>query len=162
MDSSETTYRLLEGELVATGLRFGIVVSRFNSFVTERLLEGALDAIRRTGGDLARIDVAKAPGSVEIPVVARTMAASGNYDAIICLGAVIKGETDHYDHVAGQAAAGVAAIGRETGVPTIFGILTCDTLEQAINRAGAKSGNHGFGAAMTAIETANLLKKLRL
>lgn len=159
MDSSQPN--VLEGELSAAGARFGVVVSRFNSFITEKLLAGALDAIRRTGGDLSAVDVAHVPGSLELPVTAKVMAESGKYDAVICLGAVIRGETGHYDHVAGETAGGIAAVGRETGVPVVFGVLTTDTLDQAINRAGAKSGNNGFGAAMTAIEMASLLKKLR-
>lgn len=161
MSAESAQPRVLEGDLSAAGRRFAVVVARFNSFVTEKLLEGALDAIRRTGGDLARVDVARVPGSVEIPVTARTLAQTGRYDAVICLGAVIRGETGHYDHVAGEAASGVAAVGRETGVPTVFGVLTCDTLEQAINRSGAKSGNHGFSAAMSAIEMASLLETIR-
>lgn len=161
MDNTDNAFRLIEGELSARGLRFGIVVSRFNSFITERLLEGAADALRRNGAAADAIDVAKVPGSLEIAVVAREMAASGRYDAVICLGAVIRGETPHFDYVASESAKGVAAVGRETGVPTIYGILTCNTLEQAINRAGAKSGNKGFDAAMGAIEMANLIKQMR-
>jgi 6,7-dimethyl-8-ribityllumazine synthase len=161
MDHTDKPYRLVEGELSARGLRFALVVSRFNSFITERLLGGALDALRRNGAAADAIDVAKVPGSLEIPVAAREMASSGRYDAVICLGAVIRGETPHFDYVAAESAKGVAAVGRETGVPTIYGILTCNTLEQAINRAGAKSGNKGFDAAMGAIEMANLIKELR-
>lgn len=161
MENTEKAYRLIEGEFSARGLRFALVVSRFNSFITERLLSGALDALRRNGAAADAIDVAKVPGSLEIPVVAREMAASGRYDAVICLGAVIRGETPHFDYVAAESAKGVAAVGRETGVPTIYGILTCNTLEQAIDRAGAKSGNKGFDAAMGAIEMANLIKELR-
>jgi 6,7-dimethyl-8-ribityllumazine synthase len=161
MENTDNAYRLIEGELSARGLRFGIVVSRFNSFITERLLDGAADALRRNGADAKAIDVAKVPGSLEIAVVAREMAASGRYDAVLCLGAVIRGETPHFDYVASESAKGVAAVGRETGVPTIYGILTCNTLEQAINRAGAKSGNKGFDAAMGAIEMANLIKQMR-
>jgi 6,7-dimethyl-8-ribityllumazine synthase len=161
MENTDKPYRLIEGELSAGGLRFALVVSRFNSFVTERLLGGALDALRRNGAAADAIDVAKVPGSLEIPVVAREMASSGRYDAVICLGAVIRGETPHFDYVAAESAKGVAAVGRETGVPTIYGILTCNTLEQAIDRAGAKSGNKGFDAAMGAIEMANLIKQLR-
>lgn len=161
MENTDKAYRLIEGEFSARGLRFALVVSRFNSFITERLLGGALDALRRNGAAADAIDVAKVPGSLEIPVVAREMAASGRYDAVICLGAVIRGETPHFDYVAAESAKGVAAVGRETGVPTIYGILTCNTLEQAINRAGAKSGNKGFDAAMGAIEMANLIKQLR-
>jgi len=161
MENTDKPYRLIEGEFSARGLRFALVVSRFNSFITERLLGGALDALRRNGAAADSIDVAKVPGSLEIPVVAREMAASGRYDAVICLGAVIRGETPHFDYVAAESAKGVAAVGRETGVPAIYGILTCNTLEQAINRAGAKSGNKGFDAAMGAIEMANLIKQLR-
>ena len=161
MASDQNQPRMLEGDLSASGTRFGIVVSRFNGFITEKLLAGALDAIRRAGGDLGAADVAKVPGSLELAVAAKTMAESGKYDAVICLGAVIRGETDHYDHVAGEAASGVAALGRETGLPVVFGVLTCETLDQAINRAGAKNGNAGFSAAMTAIEMASLMKKLR-
>lgn len=161
MEKTDKLYRLIEGELSARGLRFGIVVSRFNSFITERLLAGAVDALRRNGASADAIDVVKVPGSLEIAVVAREMASSGRYDAVICLGAVIRGETPHFDYVAAESAKGVSAVGRETGVPTIYGILTCNTLEQAINRAGAKSGNKGFDAAMGAIEMANLMKQLR-
>jgi 6,7-dimethyl-8-ribityllumazine synthase len=153
--------RSIEGDLTAQGARFGIVVSRFNSFITEKLLAGALDAIARSGGDLSAVSVAKVPGALELAVAAKTMAASGSYDAVICLGAVIRGETTHYDHVAGEAAGGVASASRETGVPVIFGVITSDTVEQAINRAGGKSGNQGFSAAMTAIEMASLMKKLK-
>ena len=151
----------IEGGLTAAGLRFAVVVARFNSAVTERLLAGAVDAVVRSGGDASAVDVARVPGSLEIPLAARALARSGKYDAVICLGAVIRGETAHYEHVAQGAARGIAEIGRDTGVPAIFGVLTCDTLEQAIDRSGGKGGNAGFNAAMNAIETANLLKKLR-
>ncbi len=161
MENSEQSYALIEGGLSAAGLRFALVVSRFNSFITERLLAGAVDALRRNGAAAEAIDVVKVPGSLEIPVAAREMASGGRYDAVICLGAVIRGETPHFDYVAAESAKGVAAVGRETGVPTIYGILTCNTLDQAINRAGAKSGNKGFDAAMGAIEMANLIKELR-
>ena len=161
MKKQEERYRVIEGELSAQGLRFGIIASRFNSFITERLLAGAVDALERMGASAKSIDVVKVPGSLEIPMVAREMATSGNYDALICLGAVIRGDTPHFDYVAGESSRGIAAAGRETGVPTIFGVLTCNTLEQAIDRAGAKGGNKGFDAAMTAIEMANLAKELR-
>jgi 6,7-dimethyl-8-ribityllumazine synthase len=161
MENTDKPYRLIEGEFSARGLRFALVVSRFNSFITERLLGGALDALRRNGAGADSIDVAKVPGSLEIAVAAREMASSGRYDAVICLGAVIRGDTPHFEYVAAESAKGVAAVGRETGVPTIYGILTCNTLDQAINRAGAKSGNKGFDAAMGAIEMANLMKQLR-
>ena len=161
MEQTDKPYRQIEGELSARGLRFAIIAGRFNSFITERLLGGAVDALLRNGAAADAIEVAKVPGSLEIAIVAREMAASGRYDAVICLGAVIRGETPHFDYVASESAKGVAAVGRETGVPTIYGILTCNTLEQAINRAGAKSGNKGFDAAMGAIEMANLIKQMR-
>jgi 6,7-dimethyl-8-ribityllumazine synthase len=159
--SANSSHQLIEGGLSAKGLRIGIVVSRFNAFITERLLAGAVDALRRSGAEPKAIDVVKVPGSLEIAVAAREMALTARYDAVVCLGAVIRGETPHFDYVAAESAKGVAAVGRETGVPTIYGILTCNTLEQAINRAGAKSGNKGFDAAMNAIEMANLMKQLR-
>lgn len=151
----------LEGGLDAAELRLGCVVSRFNSFITDRLLEGALHAIRRHGGDADRVFVARVPGSLELATAARALAQSGNFDALICLGAVIRGETAHYEHVASGAASQIARVGPETGVPTIFGVLTCDTVEQAIDRSGAKSGNAGSQAAASAIEMANLLSAIR-
>ena len=151
----------LEGGLDAAELRLGCVVSRFNSFITDRLLEGALNAIRRHGGDADRVFVARVPGSLELATAARALAQSGNFDALICLGAVIRGETAHYEHVASGAASQIARVGPETGVPTIFGVLTCDTVEQAIDRSGAKSGNAGSQAAASAIEMANLLSAVR-
>jgi 6,7-dimethyl-8-ribityllumazine synthase len=153
--------RVLEGQLTATGLRFAVVVSRFNSFITERLLSGAMDALARTGANPDQIDVIKVPGSWEVPLVAGEAARSKRYDAVICLSAVIRGETPHFDYVAAQAAKGIAQVAAETGVPVAFGVLTTNTLEQAIDRAGAKSGNKGFDAAMTAVEMANLLRALR-
>jgi 6,7-dimethyl-8-ribityllumazine synthase len=152
---------MTEGQLDARGLRVAIIVSRFNSFITDRLLEGALDGIRRTGGDAHAAELIRVPGSWEMPVVAAELARQKRHDAIICLGAVIRGETPHFDYVAGNAASGLAHIAAETGVPIAFGILTTNTVEQAVDRAGAKSGNKGFDAAMTAIEMANLLKRLR-
>ena len=152
---------MTEGQLDARGLRVAIIVSRFNSFITDRLLEGALDGIRRTGGDPDAAELIRVPGSWEMPVVAAELARQNRHDAIICLGAVIRGETPHFDYVAGNAASGLAHIAADTGVPVAFGILTTNTVEQAIDRAGAKSGNKGFDAAMTAIEMANLLKQLR-
>jgi 6,7-dimethyl-8-ribityllumazine synthase len=146
-----------QGDLVGRGLRFAIVVARFNEIVTRPLLEGARDGLRRHGVSLDDVDVAWVPGSLEVPVVAKRLAKTGRYGAVICLGAVIRGETDHYDHVAAGVASGVARVGLDTGVPTIFGILTTDTVEQALNRAGLKSGNKGFEAAVAAIEMANLL-----
>ena len=153
--------RVIEGQLSAAGLRFAIIVGRFNSFITERLLGGAMDALTRTGADEGQIDVVKVPGSWEIPLVANELARQNRYDAIICLSAVIRGETPHFDYVAGEAAKGISQVSMATGVPLAFGVLTTNTLEQAIDRAGAKGGNKGFDAAMTAIEMANLLRTLR-
>ena len=153
--------KVFEGQLSASGLRFGVVVSRFNSFITDRLLGGAMDALRRTGAAEDMIDVVKVPGSWEVPLVAGELARQHRYDAVICLACVIRGETPHFDYVAAEAAKGVAHVAAETGVPVAFGVLTTNTLEQAIDRAGAKGGNKGFDAAMTAIETANLLRALR-
>jgi 6,7-dimethyl-8-ribityllumazine synthase len=153
--------RVFEGQLSAAGLRFAIIVSRFNSFITDRLLAGAMDALARTGADPAAVDTVKVPGSWEVPLVASELARQHRYDAIICLSAVIRGETPHFDYVAAEAAKGVAHASAETGVPVAFGVLTTNTLEQAIDRAGAKSGNKGFDAAMTAIEMANLMRALR-
>jgi 6,7-dimethyl-8-ribityllumazine synthase len=149
-----------EGKLDATGLRFGIIVSRFNSFIGERLLEGALDALVRHGGADSNITVVRVPGAFEIPLAAKKLAESGKYDALICLGAVIRGSTPHFDYVAAEVSKGVASVSLESGVPVVFGVLTTDSIEQAIERAGTKAGNKGFEAAVTAIETANLLKGL--
>jgi 6,7-dimethyl-8-ribityllumazine synthase len=151
----------IEGKLDAGGLSFGIIVGRFNSFIGERLLEGALDALVRHGADDGRIDVLRVPGAFEIPLAAKRMAALGRYDAIICLGAVIRGSTPHFDYVASEVSKGVAHVSLESGLPVIFGVLTTDTIEQAVERAGTKAGNKGFDAAVTAIETANVLKVLR-
>jgi len=153
--------RVFEGQLSAAGLRFAIIVSRFNSFITDRLLAGAMDALARTGADPAAVDTVKVPGSWEVPLVASELARQHRYDAIICLSAVIRGETPHFDYVAAEAAKGVAHASADTGVPVAFGVLTTNTLEQAIDRAGAKGGNKGFDAAMTAIEMANLMRALR-
>lgn len=153
--------RVIEGQLLAAGLRFAIIVGRFNSFITERLLAGALDALARTGADPGAIDILKVPGSWEAPLIAAEAAKQGRYDAIICLCAVIRGETPHFDYVAAEAAKGIAHVSASSGVPVAFGVLTTNTLEQAIDRAGAKGGNKGFDAAMTAVEMANLLKQLR-
>jgi 6,7-dimethyl-8-ribityllumazine synthase len=149
-----------EGTFATPPGRFALVAARFNQFVVESLLAGALDALKRHGVADEALDVVWVPGSFEIPLVARRLAESGRYAAVICLGAVIRGDTDHYDYVAGGAANGIAGAALQTGVPVIFGILTCDTLEQAINRAGAKGGNKGFEAALTAIEMVNLLRQL--
>jgi 6,7-dimethyl-8-ribityllumazine synthase len=152
-----TEYR---GILRADGRRFAIVVARFNEFITERLLAGARDAFRDHGLSDDAIDVARVPGSFELPLVAQKLAHSGDYAAVICLGAVIRGETAHFEHVAGQAAAGIAAVARETGVPVLFGVLTTDTTEQAIERAGVKGGNKGYAAARDAIEMSSLMEQL--
>ena len=153
--------RVFEGQLSAAGLKFAVVVSRFNSFITERLLAGAMDALARTGASPDLIDVVKVPGSWEVPLVAGELARQHRYDALICLSAVIRGETPHFDYVAAEVAKGVARVAAETGVPVAFGVLTTNTLEQAIDRAGTKGGNKGFDAAMTAIEMANLMRTLR-
>ncbi len=152
--------RVFEGQLIGEELCFAVVVSRFNEFITGKLLDGAYDAMRRHGVAEENIDIVWVPGSFEIPLVTRQVAASGRYDAILCLGAVIRGATPHFDYVASEVAKGVASVGLSTGVPTIFGMLTTDTIEQAIERAGMKVGNKGFEAAMSAIEMANLLQAL--
>lgn len=153
--------QVIEGSLDARGLKFAIVVSRFNSFITDRLLDGALDALSRSGYNVDEIEIVKVPGAWELPVAAKALAGQRRHDAIIALGAVIRGETPHFDYVAGHAASGLAQVQSETGVPVAFGVLTTNTVEQAIDRAGAKAGNKGFDAAMTAIEMANLLRRLR-
>ena len=151
---------MIEGGLKADGKKFAIIVARFNSFISEKLLEGALDTLVRSGALDADIDVARVPGAFEIPLIAKKMAASQKYDAVICLGAVIRGSTPHFDYVAAEVSKGVAHVGLETGVPVIFGVLTTDNIEQAIERAGTKSGNKGFDAALAAIEMANLMKEM--
>ena len=151
----------LQSEMDGKGLRVAVVVARFNEFVTRRLLEGATDTLSRYGVNDEDIVLSWVPGSFELPVVAKTLGQTGQYDAVICLGAVIRGETDHYEMVAGQAAAGISAVGRETGIPTIFGVLTTENMEQAINRAGGKSGNLGSNAAAAAIETARLVQAIK-
>ncbi len=150
----------IRGQLDARGLHFGLVVSRFNSFITERLLAGALDALARAGAQQEQIDVVRVPGSFEIPLAAKKMGASGRYDAVICIGCILKGQTDHYSYIATEAARGVQLAQVETGVPMIFCVLTCDTLEQAVDRAGAKSGNRGYEAGLAAVEMARLVQKL--
>jgi len=149
-----------EGALAATGLTFGIVVSRTNDFITARLLEGALDALRRHGADEGQITVVKAPGSFEIPLLAKRLAASGRYHALICLGSVIRGATPHFEYIASEVSKGIAAVTLESGIPIGFGILTTDSIEQAVERAGTKGGNKGFDAACSAIEMANLLRQI--
>jgi len=152
--------KVIEGNLTAKGLKFGIVVGRFNEFISSKLLGGALDALKRHEANEENIEMAWAPGSYEIPLIAKKMAKSDKYDAVICLGAVIRGATPHFDFVANEVAKVVAHAGLETEVPIIFGVLTTDSLEQAIERAGTKSGNKGFDAAMAAIEMGNLMKEL--
>ena len=156
--SNEPT--LYEGDFNAAGGKFAIVASRFNSFIVEKLVEGALDALGRHGADVSNVDMAWVPGTFEMPLVAKRMAASKKYDAVICLGAVIRGGTPHFDYVAGQCARGVSQAAWDTDVPVLFGVLTTDSIEQCIERAGTKMGNKGFEAAVAAIETANLLKVL--
>ena len=151
---------IIEGKLIAEGQRIAIVAGRFNEIITNKLLGGAIDAFKRHGGDENNIDVAWVPGSFEIPLVAKKMAESKKYDAIICLGAVIRGATAHFEMVANETTKGIAAAGLQTGVPIIFGVLTTDNIEQAVERAGSKAGNKGFEAATTAIEMVNLLKQL--
>jgi 6,7-dimethyl-8-ribityllumazine synthase len=150
-----------EGHLVASGLRFAIVVARFNEFISTRLLDGALDALKRHDADMDGVDIAWVPGSFEIPMVASKLAASGRYDAVICLGAVIRGSTPHFDYVAAEVSKGIARVSLDREVPVAFGIITADTIEQAVERAGAKQGNKGWQAALTAVEMANLLKGLK-
>lgn len=153
--------RVLEGNLSAKGLKFGIVLSRFNDFISERLLSGAVDTLIRSGAADKDIDVVKVPGAFEMPVAARAMVKKKAYDAVICLGCVIRGSTPHFDYVAGEAAKGVARTALESEFPIAFGVITADNLEQAIERAGTKSGNKGRDAALTAVEMANILKELR-
>ena len=151
---------VIEGKLNAQGLRFGIVIARFNEFISGKLLAGCLDGLKRHGADEKNITVVWAPGSFEIPVLAKTLASAGHYDAVICLGTVIRGATPHFDFVAAEVSKGFAQVGLETKLPVIFGVLTTDNLEQAIERAGTKGGNKGFDAALAAIEMVNLMKQL--
>jgi len=150
----------LEGELQAEGLKFAIIASRFNEFITGKLLDGAVDALIRHGASEKNIDIIKVPGSFEIPLVAKKVAGKKTYDAVICLGTIIRGATPHFDYVAAEAAKGIATASMDTGVPIAFGVLTTDTIEQAVERAGSKSGNKGWDAAMVAMEMAQLMKKL--
>jgi 6,7-dimethyl-8-ribityllumazine synthase len=149
-----------EGQLVAEGLKFGIVASRFNEFITNKLLEGAIDALKRHGVADGDIAVAWVPGAFEIPMIAKKMAETGGYDAVICVGAVIRGSTPHFDYVASEVSKGIAQVGMSTGVPAIFGVITTESIEQAIERAGTKAGNKGFEAGESAIEMANLLRSM--
>jgi 6,7-dimethyl-8-ribityllumazine synthase len=152
----------IDGDLIARNARFGIVLGRFNSFIGERLLEAATDTLLRHGAEAGNIEVVRVPGAFEMPLALKTMAAGGKYDALIALGAVIRGATPHFEYVAGECAKGVAQVGMQYDLPVAFGVLTVDTIEQAIERAGTKSGNKGVDAALTAIEMVNLLKKLRV
>ncbi len=153
--------KIIEGKLAAKGLKFGIVVSRFNDFICDHLLSGALDVLNRNGADAADVEVLKVPGAFEIPQVARKMALSRKYDAVICLGAVIRGATPHFEYIAAEVSKGVAAVGLESEIPVTFGVLTTDNLEQAIERAGTKAGNKGWDAALSAIEMANLYREMK-
>lgn len=153
--------RSYEGHLLGQGLKFGIVVSRFNEFITRKLLDGALDALFRHGVEDNDISIVWVPGAFEIPLIAQTMASSGQYDAVLCLGAVIRGDTPHFEYIASELAKGIAQSALKTGLPIIFGVITADTLEQAIERAGTKAGNKGWDAAVSGIEMANLLKAMK-
>jgi 6,7-dimethyl-8-ribityllumazine synthase len=150
--------KVIEGKLLAKGKKFAIVVSRFNDFVTSKLTEGAVDALLRSGADTKDIEIIKVPGAFEIPLIAKKAAERGRYNAVICLGAVIRGATPHFDYVSAEVSKGVGMVGLEYGVPVIFGVITTDTIEQAIERAGMKSGNKGWSAALSAIEMANLIE----
>jgi 6,7-dimethyl-8-ribityllumazine synthase len=161
MPRADETYQILEGHLTAQGLSFGIVVSRWNDFITKALLEGALDALRRHGADENRITVAWVPGSFEIPVAVKAMAKTGRYDGLIALGCVIRGATTHYDHIAGAVTSGLSSIALESELPVAFGVLTVESIEQGIERAGSKAGNKGAEAALVAVEMANLLKQIK-
>jgi len=153
--------KVIQGDLNAKGFKFGIVASRFNDFITARLLDGAVDALTRHGASDADIEVVRVPGAYEIPLVAQKLARSKKYSAVICLGAVIRGATPHFEYVSAEVSKGIAAVSMETGLPVVFGVLTTDTIEQAVERAGAKAGNKGFDAAMTAVEMGNLMRRLR-
>jgi len=152
--------KIIEGKILAKGLKFGIVASRFNDFICEKLIEGALDALKRSGADEKDICIVRVPGAFEIPLAAKKLAKSGSYDAVICLGAVIRGGTPHFEYISAEVSKGIALVTLETETPVAFGIITSDTLEQAIERAGTKAGNKGWDAAISAIEMANLLKLL--
>ncbi len=152
--------RIIEGKLQAQGLKFGIVVSRFNDFITSKLLEGALDALIRHGAKENDIEIVKVPGSFEIPIVAKKLAQSGKFNAIICLGTLIRGATPHFDYIAAEVSKGIALVSLETGIPVSFGVITTETIEQAIERAGSKSGNKGWDAALVAIEMARVLEQI--
>ena len=152
--------KIIEGKIVAKGMKFGIVASRFNDFICGRLIEGTIDALMRAGAEEKDIAIYKVPGSFELPLTAKKLATSARFDAIICLGAIIRGATPHFEYISAEVSKGIASVGLETGVPVIFGVLTTDTIEQAIERAGTKSGNKGADAALTAIEVVDLFKKI--
>lgn len=152
--------KVTEGKIIAKGLKFGIVASRFNDFICGRLVEGALDALKRAGAEDKDIEIFKVPGAFEIPMTAKRIIGKGRFDAIICLGAVIRGATPHFDYISAEVTKGIAAVSLETGVPVAFGVITADTIEQAIERAGTKAGNKGWDAALSAIEMASLFKLL--
>lgn len=153
--------KVYEGNLIGNGLKFGIVVGRFNEFISSRLLGGAIDALKRHGVDEEDIEMSWVPGAFEMPLIAKKMATSGKYDGVICLGAVIRGATPHFEYVSSEVSKGIAQVSLDSDIPTIFGIITSDTIEQAIERAGTKSGNKGYDAATTAIEMANLMKQMQ-
>ncbi len=153
--------KIIEGKIVAKGMRFGIVASRFNDFISAKLIEGALDALTRAGADEKDITIAKVPGAFEIPLAAKRMARGGKVDAVICLGAVIRGATPHFEYISAEVSKGIATVALETEVPVVFGVITTDTIEQAIERAGTKSGNKGFDAALSAIEMVDLFRKMK-
>jgi 6,7-dimethyl-8-ribityllumazine synthase len=152
--------KIIEGKIVAKGMKFGIVASRFNDFICGRLIEGTIDALMRAGAEEKDIVIYKVPGSFELPLTAKKLAKGGRFDAIICLGAIIRGATPHFEYISAEVSKGIAVVGLETEVPVVFGVLTTDTIEQAIERAGTKSGNKGADAAMTAIEMVDLFKKI--
>ncbi|MCE5211134.1 MAG: 6,7-dimethyl-8-ribityllumazine synthase [Deltaproteobacteria bacterium] len=152
--------KIIEGKIVAKGMKFGIVASRFNDFICGRLIEGTIDALIRAGADEKDLVIYKVPGSFELPLTAKKLAKSGRFDAVICLGAIIRGATPHFEYISAEVSKGIAVVGLETEVPVVFGVLTTDTIEQAIERAGTKSGNKGADAAMTAIEMVDLFKKI--
>lgn len=152
--------KIIEGKIVAKDMKFGLVASRFNDFICERLISGAVDALKRAGADEKDIHIVRVPGSFEIPLTAKKLAKSGKFDAIICLGAVIRGATPHFEYISAEVSKGIAAVSLETEIPVAFGVLTADTIEQAIERAGTKSGNKGWDAALSAIEMVDLFRKL--
>lgn len=153
--------KIIEGKILAKGMRFGIVASRFNDFISAKLIEGALDALTRAGADEKDITIAKVPGAFEIPLAAKRMARTGKVDAVICLGAVIRGATPHFEYISAEVSKGIATVALETEVPVVFGVITTDTIEQAIERAGTKSGNKGFDAALSAVEMVDLFRKMK-